>query len=90
MPADRHAAAGFAAFQLPAGTYAEELRRQCEHDCAPDPRLLMEPDFDELKAAGAARAAMLFDDLLAAGEPIIVGGGHVGGRAPDKPEWLST
>lgn len=90
MPADRHLAAGFAAVQLPAGTYAEELRRQCEHQCAPDPRLLARPDFDELKAAGAARAAVMFDELLAAGDPILVPGGYVGGRLPDKPDWLST
>lgn len=90
MPADRHAAAGFAAFQLPAGTYADELRWQCEHQCAPDPRLLMEPDFRDLKAAGAARAAVLFEELLAAGEPILVSGGYLGGRVPEKPEWLSV
>ncbi len=90
MPADRHAAAGFAAVQLAAGTYVEELRHQCERKCAPDPRLLFEPDFRELKVAGATRAAVLFEELLAAGEPIKVAGGHVGGRLPDAPDWLRT
>jgi hypothetical protein len=90
MPADRNATVGFAAVQLPAGTYVDELRHQCEQQCAPDPRLLFEPDFQELKAAGAALAAVLFDELLAAGEPIKVPGGHVGGLLPDKPDWLSV
>ena len=78
-------------YQLPAGTYAAALRKRCERECMPDPRLLDEPDFDELKAAGAARAAEMFDELLAAGEPITVPTGHTGGyRLPDAPEWLST
>lgn len=90
MPADRHLAGRFAECQLPAGTYADELRNQCERECAPDPRLLFEPDFEELEAAGAARAAVLFEELLGAGDPIKVPGGHVGGRLPEKPDWLST
>ncbi len=90
MPVDSSAAAGFAAVQLPAGTYAEELRRQCERRCAPDPRLLMEPDFQDLKAAGAAAAATMFEELAALGEPIKVPGGYVGGRLLDAPDWLRT
>ncbi len=88
MPADRSATTGFAAVQLAAGTYTDELRAQCRRRCAPDPRLLFEPDFHELKAAGAAVAAVLFDELAAVGEPIKVPGGHVGGRLPDAPDWL--
>jgi hypothetical protein len=91
MPADRHLAAGFAGHQLAAGSYAKLLRDDCDRRCAPDPRLLGEDDFEELKAAGAARAAELFDELAAVGEPIQVPTGHTGGyRLPGAPEWLST
>ena len=78
-------------YQLPAGSYAKLLRSQCDQQCAPDPRLLDEPDFAELNVAGAARAAEMVNELLAAGEPITVPTGHTGGyRLHDAPEWLST
>src|SRR5271167_2084277 len=102
MPADRHAASGgFAGHQLPAGSYAKLLRADCDRRCAPDPRLLGEDDFEELKAAGAAGAAEMFDELAAVGEPIVVPTGYVPAANPatgrwqlrqaaGAPEWLST
>ncbi len=79
---------GSAGYRLPVGSYAKLLRSECGRRCAPDPRLLGEPDFEELKAAGSVRAAALFDELLAAGEPIVVASWQVPARG--APEWLST
>lgn len=80
-----------AGHQLPVGIYRKMLREQCEQRCKPDARLLEEPDFAELKAAGAACAAAMFDEMRAAGEPIIVPTGYVGARPDDgAPEWLCT
>lgn len=93
MPADRQKlAGGFARHQLPAGSYRKLLRDQCEQRCKPDPRLLFfdEANFDALKAAGAARAVEVFDELRAAGEPITVPTGHVGAHPSDGPEWLTV
>lgn len=81
--------AGPAGYQLPAGSYAKLLRDHCKFRCAPDPRLLEEPDFVELKAAGAVRAAQMFTELMAAGEPIVTAT-SVRNPADGAPEWLST
>lgn len=78
-------------YQLAPGTYAKLLRSECEQRCAPDPRLLEEADFAELKAAGAVRAAEMFAERLAAGEPVAVPAWQVRGRPiPGMPAWLMT
>ena len=77
--------------QLPPGSYAKFLRTACTQRCRPDPRLLDEPDFDKLKAAGAVRAAEMFAERLAAGEPVAVPAWQVRGRPmPGMPAWLVT
>jgi hypothetical protein len=83
---------GSASYRLPPGSYAKLLRGESEQQCAPDPRLLGEEDFEDLKAAGAARAAEMFTELLAAGEPVMVAAWEVPGCRPaaGAPEWFST
>jgi hypothetical protein len=94
MPADRHGA-GFAGHRLTAGSYAKLLRNDCDRRCAPDPRLYpveTVPDgaaeWEDLKAAGVARATEMFDELAAVGEPIVVPTGYA--PRAGGPEWLST
>ncbi|SPM43348.1 Mycobacterium numidiamassiliense ORFan [Mycobacterium numidiamassiliense] len=60
-------------YQMPVGSYARLLRRQCERECAPDARHFGEPDWAKWKAAGAIKAATMYDERLAAAAPIVVG-----------------
>jgi hypothetical protein len=88
MPVDRGGVGG-AGYQLAPGTWRELLRDDCDRQCRPDARLLGEPDFKELKAAGAARSAQMFRERLAAGDPITVAASNVPGRnIKGAPDWL--
>ncbi len=94
-------AGGFATVGFPADYYSDVLRQDCERHCKVDPRLLDEPDFNDLKEAAAVRAAAMFIQRLGVGEPVIVPAGHVAadwaqlsrsaGRSPfdGAPDWLT-
>jgi hypothetical protein len=75
----RHLGSTDAGVHLPVGTWAKLLLAECEGLCEPDMRLYpieTWPDgvaeWEELKAAAAAKAAEMFEEKLAAGEPVVV------------------
>ena len=79
------------------GVYEKLLRRRCEHETAPDPRLILDPElvdeFRALEAEGRVLAEKLIVERLASGEPLRSSGREVvGGRAgmprEQAPEWL--
>jgi len=79
-------------YRLPPGSYAKLLKTECERQHAPASLLFpLEggPDalaeWEDLKAAGAARTAEMFGELLAAAKPIVVSPTYHRGA----PEWLS-
>ncbi|MGO9153088.1 hypothetical protein [Mycobacterium sp.] len=99
MPADRGGQVDAGGYQLPPGSYAKLLRKQCEsraelEHIVHNPRcdVLVDdwrPALVELEKArklAAAAAAEMFEQLLAAGEPIVVPG--FGVAAPGAPDWL--
>jgi hypothetical protein len=80
-------------YRLPVGSYRKLLKNECERQCAPDPRFYGENDFEELTAAGTARAAQMFTDLLAAGEAITVAAWECSpprSSATGAPQWLMS
>jgi hypothetical protein len=66
MPVDRGGAGG-AGYRLAPGSWRKLLRDDCDRQCRPDARLYDDPDFAELKAAGAARSAEMFEERRVAG-----------------------
>jgi hypothetical protein len=78
MPVDRGGAGG-AGYQLAPGSWRELLRDDCDRQCRPDARLYDDPDFAELKAAGAARSAEMFEERRVAGAAIVVPASNVPG-----------
>jgi hypothetical protein len=94
----RHLGSAAAGVRLPAGTYAELLLDECEGHSRPDPRLWPiegsveeYEEFEELKRQGAAKAAAMCEEKLAAGEPLVVSASQIGGHnIPGAPEWLTT
>jgi len=64
---DDRGGAGGAGYQLATGSWRELLRDDCDRQCRPDARLYDDPDFAELKAAGAARSAEMFEERRVAG-----------------------
>ena len=79
MPVDRGGAGG-AGYQLAPGSWRKLLRDDCDRQCRPDARLYDDPDFAELKAAGAARSAEMFKERRVARAAIVVPASHVPGR----------
>jgi hypothetical protein len=88
MPVDRGGAGG-AGYQLAPGSWRKLLRDDCDRQCRPDARLYDDPDFAELKAAGAARSAEMFKERRVAGAAIVVPASNVPGRnIKGAPDWL--
>lgn len=79
-------------YQLEAGSYVKLLEKECDFQHVRDARLYpLEggPDalaeWERQKAASEVVATEMFDELLAAGEPIVVSSTYHRGA----PEWLS-
>ena len=79
--------------------YERLLRRQCELQTEPDPRVVLVDDwravhveYGQAKAEGLERAGVLFEERLKAGKPIFVAGWQVGSHKvlveAGAPEWL--
>ncbi len=73
-----------------AGIYAELLRQQCERETEPDPRLVLgivdeesRRDWNRLAEEGKRAAAVLFEERLAAGAPILACARAVRGKTAD-------
>lgn len=71
-------------FWQPPGTWAAQLRRLCEGAAEPNPRLMFEPQWTQLKAATAIAAENLYQRRVAAREPIEVGVSHCPGCPRDS------
>jgi hypothetical protein len=74
------------------GAYRTLLEIDCRHATEPDPRLylLVETaeqmvEWEQLKARGRGQAAVMLEELLAAGEPLIVPRWRIGGNHVPQP-----
>ena len=88
MPVDRGGAGG-AGYRLAPGSWRKLLRDDCDRQCRPDARLYDDPDFAELKAAGAARSAEMFEERRGGRAAEGVAPTQVPGRTHNgAPDWL--
>jgi hypothetical protein len=104
MPVDIDAAGNAGRYRLPTGTYAKLLRKKCEMRCEiehvhSNPRCSVLVDdwqaamveCERAEELAAVKAAEMFADLLAAGEPVVVAQWQArqGRPMPGMPAWLT-